>query len=261
MNTVIVPTDFSPTSDNAARFAANMLKGAYGANIVLYHVYEKAAHKDTADKSLHNLKEQLTKEGAIKVETVAVEGSDVIDEIERVVRHRQANLVIMGITGRTGLEQVFMGSNTLKLVDRNVAPVLIIPPDAKFKTIKNVALTSDFKNVRMTTPSMPIKAVLQLFNPKLHVINVDSSHYVSITEEYQAEKAQMEQMFAEFNPEFYFIGLNDFHEAIDQVVKDKNIDLLVTVPRKHSFLEGLFKSRHTKKLVYHSTVPILAAHE
>lgn len=261
MKTVIVPTDFSATATNAAHYAAKMLTGQYDASLILYHVYEKPAHADTAAKSLEKLKAELSASNAVKIKWISVEGDDVIEEIERVVHHKQANLVIMGITGRSGLEQIFMGSNTLKIVHKNFCPVLIIPPDATFNGIKNVALTSDFKNVRTVTPSVPIIALLQMFRPNLHIINVDSRHYVSLTEEYQAERAQMQKMLGEFNPEFYFIGMFDFHEAINQFVSDKKIDILITVPRNHSFLETLFRSKHTKKLVYHSTVPILAVHE
>lgn len=261
MKTVIVPTDFSPTADNAVRYAAQMIQGVYDTQIILYHVYEKASHKASAESSLQKLKAEILDKNPIKIETIAVEGDDVIDEIERVVRHRQAQFVIMGITGRSELAKVFMGSNTLKLVDRNVCPVLIIPPDARFSGIKNVALTSDFQDVRMTTPTAPIKALLEMFHPALHIINVDSRHYVSLTEEFQKERSQMSEMFSEYNPEFYFIGLYDFHEAINQVVIDKKIDLLVTVPRKHSFLKSLFGRSTTKELVYQSIIPIFAAHE
>jgi hypothetical protein len=167
----------------------------------------------------------------------------------------------MGLTGRTALEKVFIGSNTLKLVDKNVVPVLIIPPASRFQGVKNVALTSDFKDVRMTTPSVPIKSVLELFRPALHIVNVDSAHYVSITAEYQKEKAILQEMFSEYNPEFYFIGMNDFFDAVEHFTKDKNIDILITIPRRHSFLDRMFRGHHTKKLVYHSHVPILAVHE
>jgi len=260
MNTVIVPIDFSITSMNAAHYAAKMLKGVYGANLVLYHMYEKDSEENMANEQLGFLKKDLVKDNIVKIETMTVKGDDVVEEIERVVRHRHANLVVMGITGKSALEQVFFGSNTVKLVDKNVVPVLVIPPNASFKEVKNVALTSDFKDVRLTTPSVPIKAALDIFHPALHVVNVDSEHYVSLTEEYQKEKAIMQEMFSKYRPEFYFIGMNDFYEAIDQFIKDKKIDLLITIPRHHSIITKLFKS-HTHKLIYHSEVPILAVHE
>jgi nucleotide-binding universal stress UspA family protein len=261
MKTVVIPVDFSTTSLNAANFAVKMLARSYDTDLILYHMYEKKNEEEEANQQLLNLQNELSKNSALRMERIAVFGDDLISEIERVVHHRQANLVVMGITGKTALEKVFIGSNTLKLIDENVVPVLIIPPAASFKEIKNVALTSDFKEVRLTTPSVPIKSVLELFHPALHIVNVDSAHYVSITAEYQKEKAIMQEMFSNYNPEFYFIGRYDFFEAIEQFTKDKNIDILITIPRQHSFLNGIFKGHHTKKLVYHSHVPILAVHE
>jgi nucleotide-binding universal stress UspA family protein len=260
MNTVVVPVDFSIPSMNAANYAASMLTGAYGANLILYHMYEKDDDEELANEQLGYLKKDILKHGIVKVETISVKGDDVVEEIERVVNHRHADLVVMGITGKSGLEQVFFGSNTLKLIDKNVCPVLVIPPNATYTGVKNVALTSDFKNVRMSTPSVPIKAVLDVFHPSLHVVNVDSEHYVSLTAEYQKERAIMQEMFSSYSPEFYFIGMNDFYEAIEQFINDKKIDILITIPRHHSIISKLFKG-HTHKLVYHSHVPILAVHE
>ena len=37
MNTVIIPVDFSETSLNAARYAAQLLAGQKNVNIILYH--------------------------------------------------------------------------------------------------------------------------------------------------------------------------------------------------------------------------------
>ena len=261
MPTVIVPVDFSQVSLNAAQYAIRMFAGSYNTNLVLYHMFEKKSDEQEANRLLSNLQKELSEKCPLKFESIALHGEHLINEIERVVHHRHASMVVMGITGKTELEKTFIGSNTLKLVNQNVVPVLIIPPDARFNGVKNVALTSDFKDVRVTTPTVPIKTVLDLFHPTLHVVNVDSTHYVSITAEYQKEKAIMQQMFGEYDPEFYFIGMNDFFDAIERFTKDKNIDLLITIPRQHSLLDRIFRGHHTKKLVYHSHLPILAVHE
>ncbi len=260
MNTVIVPVDFSETSLNAARYAGQLLAGHYGVNLILYHVYEKPAHAAGSKEYLENLKEELQKKG-IKITTLAEQGDDFIEELEKLARHQQSDLIIMGITGRSPLGQAFIGSNTFKIIEKRVCPVMIIPPGSEYRDVKNVLLTSDFKNVEATTPSAPIKKVLKTFQPNLHVINVDSNHYVALTAEYQAEKAKLAEMLAEFNPEFYFLGWYDVDEAINQFAHDKNIDLIITIPRDHSLIEKMFKGSYTKKLAYHSTVPVLAVHE
>ena len=122
-------------------------------------------------------------------------------------------------------------------------------------------LLSDFKNVKSNTPVAQIRQILDIFKPNLHVVNVDSEHHVQLTEEYKRERDWMEATFNDYNPEFYFIRMYDFLEAIDAFTTDHNIDLIVTVPRKHSFLSGLYKTSHTKKLAYHSHIPVAAIHE
>jgi len=261
MHKVIIPIDFSETSLNAARFTAKMLAGKDDATAILYHNYE---HDDDLDVS-HNYQESLKKEflaaGVKNVECENEMGGDLIENISRLAHTVRATLVVMGITGKSAIRQAMFGSNTLKLIDKNLYPVMIIPPDAVFNTITNAAFASDFVNVEETTPTALINSVLSMFNPKLNIINVSSEHYVSITEEMEAEKAKLKEMFKDYSTEFYFITMNDFYEAVDNFVKDYKIDVLITVPKHQSNSTSLFKSTHTKRLAYHSTIPILAVHQ
>ena len=261
MTTVIVPTDFSDTANNAARYAAQMLRGQYEAKLILLHVYEKESEEAETEATLLKLKEEMQASGPVKIETRCEESGDFIGSLDRLARHLDADLVVMGITGKNRLEKMFFGSNTLKMVERNVCPVLIVPPAAQFTEIKNVALTSDFKDVDVSIPVVPIKKVLNLFRPALHVVNVNSEHYVSLSEEYLKQRADMQEMFGEFKPEFYFIGTYDVEETINQFAQDKQIDMLITIPRHRSMFTGFYKSSTTKKLAYESAIPLLAAHE
>jgi nucleotide-binding universal stress UspA family protein len=261
MHRIIVPVDFSDTALNAARFVALMLSGKKDALVILYHNYKDPQDHEMCITYLESLKMELHHKGDLNVEIVVEMGGELIDNLSRLAQTRTATLIAMGITGRTAMGQKLIGSNTLKMVDNSLIPVMIIPSDATFNGINHVAFASDFKDVMKTTPAAFINSVLNMFKPKLHVVNVDPNHYVSITEECQQEKEKLEQMFSAHNPEFYFIAMNDFYDAMDNFVKDKNIDMLVTVPRFHTNSSSLFKSTHTKKLAYHSNIPLMAAHE
>lgn len=276
MKTFLVPTDFSETSKNAARYAAHIGKQYPDIHIILYNLSDKIAagsdgtpladdenhsrHK-VMELALESIKTDLCRITQCNISCVAEEGSDLIDSIDRFARHRDVDLIIMGITGSTRLEQLFMGSNTLKMVERGTCPVMIVPPYATYKGIQDIMITSDFKDVESTMPVRPIQHVLELFKSNLHVVNVDHEHYVELTDEYKSERAKLETILQGHNPQFYFIRMYDFVDAVNQFVEDKEIDLIVTVPKKHSFLSGIFRSSYTKKLAYHSHVPIIAVHE
>jgi len=261
MNTVIVPVDFSAISLHTARYAAQLLVGHHGVNILLYHSYSKPSEEAAAIESLEELRKELISTYVVNIDILTHEEDDFVDGLERAVRHRKADLVIMGITGKSALAQVFFGSNTLKMVQTKVCPVLIIPEKASFKEIRNVMLTSDFKDIIKTTPSAPIKDFLGVFNPQLHIINVDKDHYISLTTNYEKEKQNLAEMFKAYDPEFYFMRLYDVNEAINLFAEDKHIDLIILIRRNESFIEKLFKASHTKAITYHSKVPILVMHE
>ncbi len=257
---ILVPTDFSAISLNAAQFASRMLTGQYDAKIILYHVYAKASDSEAASEKLEALKEQLAQGGVVKVECAAEESSDFIDSLERKIKHYGVGLVVMAINDKSKLEQVISASNSLRLIEKNVCPVLVIPHDAKFSSVKNVVLACDFVDVQNSIPIVPVKNVLALFNPAVHIVNINSEIYVSLTEEYLEQRSRMIEMFAEFKPEFYFITTYDFHETLRQFIDDKNIDLVITFPRKHGYINNLIKGNNTKKLVLESAIPVLAAH-
>ncbi|MDB5229814.1 MAG: universal stress protein [Chitinophagaceae bacterium] len=259
MNTVIIPVDYSETSLHAAKYAVQLLSAQDSPNVLLYHHYTKASDGPAEEKKLNDLKTELGFKGS--VETLAHHGSSFIDDFEKAVRHRRADLVIMGITGKSGLSKIFIGSNTLKFSGTKAAPVLIVPEKAHYREIKNVMLATDFRNAFNVTPSMPIKDFLKAFNPMFHIVNVDPQHYVSLTESYEKERVTLENMFSEFNPEFYFMRLFDVDEALNLFAADKNIDLIIAVQKEHSLFERMFKKSTTKGLSYQNELPILVVHE
>lgn len=261
MHRVIIPVDFSDTALNAARFVGKMLAEKQDTAVILYHNFKDEQDHEMCMSYLESLKMELLHKGDIKVECVAEMGGDLISNLSRLAQTMTASLIAMGITGRTALGQKMIGSNTLRMVEHSLIPVLIVPSDAAYTGIRNVAFASDFKDVERTTPSAFICSVLELFEPKLHIVNVDPNHYVAITEECQAEKDKMQKMFSRFNPEFYFLAMNDFYDAMDNFVKDYSVDMLITVPRHHANSNNLFKTTHTKRLAYHSNIPLMAAHE
>jgi nucleotide-binding universal stress UspA family protein len=274
MKTFIVPVDFSDTSKNAATYATRLAAGIDDSRIILLNVFDEIfagedgtplyndieARKKIALFALEALMVTLPLGGNTRIECDAEPGT-VVRNLESYARRQGADLIIMGITGSSGIDQIMIGSTTLNVVHNVSTPVMIIPPDATFKGgITNIALTSDFRNVAATTPFAAIKEFLGIFEPKLHIVHVDEGRDVEGTEAYKSEKAVLEEHLGSFNPEFHFVHANDFLEGIDDFVTHNQVDALITVPKKHTFLENLFRTKHTKRLAYHLHIPIVAIH-
>ncbi|MBS1509879.1 MAG: universal stress protein [Bacteroidetes bacterium] len=260
MQQVIVPLDFSQTSLNAAHYACNLYKGRTDVNIILYHFYATAEDKTVSEQYLDTLKKELLTI-VPHIDVYVESGDHFIDSLAAYAHVKAASMIIMGLTGKTPLAQRFSGTSTLKMAEKEICPVLIVPEEAKFEQLDNVLITSEMKAVDETPTLLTVKRVLQEFKPSLHVLNVDERHYIALTKEFKTERDKLETLLADFNPEFYFMRLYDFHEAVNLFAADKKIDMIIIAPKYHSFYERLFKTQHTKKMIYQSKVPVLAIHE
>ena len=260
MNLVIIPVDFSESSVNAAKYGVKILAASPETEIILYHVCDKPDSYDNRMEALEKLKEEMLQGRTANISLLAETG-DFITELEKLARHRQADMIIMGITNRSALAQVFVGNNALKMAENKSCPVMIIPANAAYNEIHNVLLATDLRNTISTTPSVPIKKILSTFKANLHIVNVNSEHYIALSETFEEERRKLADMFAEFNPEFYFLRLYDIDDAIEQFSNDKNIDLIITIHKEHSVMHKLFNAGHLKRLAYESTVPVIAVHE
>jgi nucleotide-binding universal stress UspA family protein len=271
---IVVPTDFSETSKNAAMFAIRMAEDIPGSKLLLYNSFDKvvagsdgtplSSDNDTRKyisvMALENLKSQLNGNSWVDISVMAEEGA-FMSNLESLVKREHIDMVVMGINGATRMEQVMIGSTTLGTINQSFAPVMIIPPDARYKKIRTVIYASDMKDVETTTPADQLRKVLGIFNPKLFVANVNVEHYVEPTEEIKVERAKLDKILEGYVPDYAFIRLFDFTEAINQFAEDRHADLIITAPRRHSFLSKLFSTSHTRKLAYHSHIPVLAIHQ
>jgi hypothetical protein len=260
MQVIIVPLDFSQTSFNAAHYAYNMYKNRKDITLILYHFYIEGEDVATEKNYLVSLQKEFSTSATV-IETFLESGDNFIDSRTAFAFAKRAYMIIMGLIGKTPMAQRFSGSNTLKMTEKNVCPVLIIPENAVFQSISNVLIASQMKYVEESPVFVPLKKILGEFKPALHILNVDSNHYVALTDAFKEERDKMEIILAEFNPEFYFMRLYDFHEAVNLFSADKNIDMIIISPKYHTFFERLFKTQHTKPLIYQSKVPVLAIQE
>jgi len=275
MKTIIVPTDFSPIATNAMNFAADMAVNI-NASIMLLHIYQVPVSmtdvpvvmasseelRKSSEAKLQEIKNSLTHitSGKIKVYTEARLG-DVSDELEDVCKHIQPFAVIMGTRGASGVERVLFGSTTLTAIRHLKWPVIVVPPGKEYGTgIKKIGFACDFDKVVESTPIQFIKNMVKEFGAELHVLNVDykGKHFKPETPE---ESMLLHELLADLNPNYHFIEHADIEDGINEFVDKNNIDLLITIPKKHKLLDGLFKKSSTKQLVTQSHVPVMCVHE
>ena len=275
MKTIIIPTDFSPTATNAMHYGIDMAKSIQ-ASIILLHVYQvpvsytdtpivlvsvEELKKEAEQKleKLHKEVEHLTS-GSMKIYTEARLGN-IADEIENLCEKVKPFAVVMGSKGSTGIEKILFGSTTLTAIRHLTWPVICVPPGKVFGNgIKKIGFACDFRNIVEITPADAIKTFVKEFGAELHVLNVDY-HNKQFKPETPEQSALLHTMLEEVNPLYDFIEHKDIEDGLNEFAEKNNLDLLITIPKKHKLLDGLFKPSSTKQLVVQSHIPVMCIHE
>ncbi len=279
MKTILVPTDFSATATNAAHYAVHLAKQVNCSKIILYHAYQVPIMtdavmtpvellgideiKEASEKGLQKfrgiLQEYMGADSGIELATIS-EFAFLTDSVDEACKVNNVDLVVMGITGGDKMEEVLIGSNTISVAKHTTVPVIIVPSEVEFRPVKEIVLVCDFKKVVETTPVEPVRKLITETNARLFVLNIDHEHKQT-TEDTPFESLMLDTLLQGLSPEYHFIDNADFVEGINQFVTDKKVDLIITIPKKHGWFEGLFKRSHTKMLAFHTHVPLVVVHD
>ena len=134
---ILVPTDFSPNSDVALRYACEFaLK--YGAELHLLHVIEDLISEYDGITSLPgDARAQIKAEAERRIASLLTDwkGPAVVRkthagtpflEILRYAQDNSIDLIVLGTHGRSALSQVFIGSVAERVVRHARVPVLTV---------------------------------------------------------------------------------------------------------------------------------------
>lgn len=275
MKTIIIPTDFSPVATNAMHYGLEMARSVK-ASLLLFHAYQVPVSysdvpiilvsvdelKKSAEERLETLKKEVEhiSSGAVKIYTEAVMGN-FSDELENICQKINPFAVVMGSKGSAGIERVLFGSNTLAAIKHITWPVIAVPPGKTFGNgIQKIGFACDFRNIVETTPANAILEMVKEFKAELHVLNVDyhDKHFKPDTPE---QSVMLHTLLESAKPVYHFIEHRDVEDGINEFADKNNLDLLITIPKKHKLLEGLFHRSSTKELIVHSHVPVMCIHE
>lgn len=144
VNRILVPIDFSASSRAAIEYAF-FLAGAFGAEVVVLHVREPIGYVGPETLALvatvpgQPSPERMRADAAREVEQalaaaggrprgvqVRVEAGDPAGTILAVAGDVEADLVVMGTHGRTGLSRLVVGSVAELVIRRSSRPVLVV---------------------------------------------------------------------------------------------------------------------------------------
>lgn len=269
MKTILVPTDFSEAAQNAAEYAVQFAHEVNAA-ILLFHAYKLPVssapdalimpptaaewHKDNEDLlriEIARLKRKTKTSVEIKCKAKMGLAADEIREEEK-----GAEFIVMGMSGMGRVVGSIFGSITTATLKKINTPMIVVPEGVHYRSPERIVLASDLDPLKNIKVLDKLKGLVEQFKSIIFIVNVKKSNE-KVTIENDMAEMQLETRLKDVEHVYYYPENEDSAEAIDQFVKTKKADMLAVIPHHYTFIERLFHKSFSKKMIFHTEVPLL----
>ena len=265
---ILVPTDFSASSKNAAEYASKIATKINAEITLLHLVYRHALpHASILKENLERVMKQNAKQDCIElvnelrsknksllISYKIMDDFDFENVIENYAVHNNIDLIIMGTRGATGLSKVIFGSNTASVISHSSVPVIAVPEHARFNGIKNIIYASDLHFLEKELPA--VIPFAQQFDAGLHIFHVLKPN--------SEKKFDKDKLVKELTSKFRYTKItvsfslhSDIEDGIAEFISQNQGDLLVMFTHNVSFFEKLFAKSYTRELAFQTRLPLL----
>jgi nucleotide-binding universal stress UspA family protein len=271
-NKILIPTDFSDTSLRAVKHGALLARKSKG-EVILLHVQKKrdlvelilpAFNESSTDKvrayletRLRELARQISASYAIQVTPVLSFGN-ITSGIAEAAEQHGAGLIVMGTQGGDSHNDLFLGSNSYRVLTKSVVPVMTVRSDTGRAGFSDILLPIDSSEHSRQKVHSAVRLAEQ-FGATLHVLGLlgtDEKDY-----EYKMHVILPQiQKIARVHKLPATAHIEEAKNRADKTLEyaaQVGADLIIIMSDERSGLSGLILGSYAHQLINKSMIPVL----
>ena len=268
MKKIIFPTDFSKASESARTVAINFAI-TNEADLYIVNIYQmpyvrsgsfSSSLLDVIKKDSHSKMDELAASlreqyPGLKLTDCSILG-DPVQTICDLSEELNADLIIMGTHGASGIEEIFLGSNTQAVIKNARVPVLAIPSGFNFKDVNKLAFASDLNFENSSKAIGTIKELSTQFDTELNIV-----HFADLLEDTETNEDKVKAVFGDIKYKYLEQLATNLDKGIADYIQYEEVNLFMMIHRSHNFWERLFTSSNSEKRAMHTKIPLLVLKE
>lgn len=251
---ILVPTDFTPIGESAAKYA-QQLATILNAKVTMLHVVSKDKELAKAEAALQTVASHLTLKG-VEANTYVAAGN-IFDDIGAVAKTLDAKLIVMGTHGVKGMQHI-MGSKALKVITNSDVPFIVVQnKPLKQEGFKNIVIPLNFQQ----EVKQSIKYAWEIgkyFNAKIHIV------YLKEKDPFIAAKIERnipyaEELLEENGVSYKITGIekNNFAKDFCQFSEKENADLITIINNQENIFTYFGGSFEQTVIGNEQEIPVL----
>lgn len=280
MKTILLPTDFSENSWNAIKYAIRFFNGS-PCSFYLLHVnrlnnfiegdkpylptrdFIEDLYIKPSKKALRAILKRISSDLDLNPDHKFYTLTDYgffIESIRKHVAEKKIDLIIMGTKGATGLRERIVGSNTGDVITKVKCTTLVVPEEANYQQLKEIAFPTDFALSYGMETLQPLSELLADTKAFLRILHI-SKREEELNDNQKANKELLEDYFDDIDHDFHFLTNKKVEDAVQCFVESRGIDMITMVAKNLNYFQQILFHSKVEKISYHIEVPFLVLHE
>lgn len=266
---ILATSDFSDASKHALRYAIKITENIQGEIVLLNVVYMDGppaasmssmlleSMKTKAYFKFQEFAESLDAEFGRKLNLqLRVEiGYPVARIIEKVAAEENAELIVLGRKGLSGLEKVFIGSVAAHVAMNSKYPVLLVPAKAELKPVEKMVDACDLYQTEEEFETVTYFA--SKLNATITMLHIFSDEEQRNKNNFTELATTMQEKFHTNNFNYASEVNSNVVDGIEHYLQNNATDMLVVFTHKRLFYERLFNRSVSKELANEIDIPVL----
>lgn len=191
-------------------------------------------------------------------ETLSIHGT-LLDVVLGLIAEHSPNYVVVGAKGETGLREVAMGSSVASLIAKVLCPLLVIPENAVYNGVSEIAFSTDYEINYSEKGLKPFLELCRAIEAEISVFYVNENGD-SLDVQRQTKQNQLMQLLGDRNPKFFMLTDVSVTIGARLFVESRTINMLCLIAKKHNFMTRFFGTSQTKSITKQTQIPLLILH-
>lgn len=271
MKKILVPTDFSPTAKDAFKYACQLAATYDAVELTVLHAYTPEIEADYPNivppvaellEARKALLATFLKNCPAPPQNTTVTSDIVVGfAVEEIVAvSEDADLVVMGTTGESGILEKVFGSISNSTARKANCPVILVPQGHQFSGIDHILYASNYAS----SDDDMVEKIIDFnkpFNATIHFVHVreeDDDQFEKTKEEIFEELFENETLAFPFQIEE--IEAESVSKGLTDYAKSHPVDLVVMVNKHRSWWARWFNPSITRAMAFATHTPLMVLH-
>ena len=273
INKILIPVDFSLTSIRAINHGAFLAKVTNG-ELLLLHVQKRAELLDVimpalklkdvsvitdyVENKLKNMAEGISKEYGIVVKSITSMGN-ITTEIVKAAEKLKVGMIVMGTQGGDSDNDLFLGSNSYRLLTKSSIPVMTIRTISPKPGYKSIVLPIDLSEHSRQKVNIAIQLASK-FGAHLHLLGLLSKNDMQHKFKLEVILPQIEKLAKAKK----VVCTADIKATPNKAkttlayAKTKKADLIITMSDQNAEFSRFILGSYAHQLINDSLIPVLS---